>query len=345
MKGKTNVKRHLWRWPKRVITRLFTEKEWEGFRSEEELTPAKSDQLFASISDRLQKENSPRGKIRVHVYWPGIYASAATFLLLLTVVVLWRSYTPRAIDKKVKPQLVSFKTTPQWKVYNNTTEKTVRVRLPDSSWMILYAHSSAKHLEKFNTHSRSLFLSGKAFFEVAKDEHRPFSVYAGGLKTTVLGTSFIINTLTKGENTYVKLHTGKIQIEPLQSSKNFRKKILLPGQHFTFNRTKQREIPIMLAPKPTKRNDASSFEKIGFTLHFNKMQLNEVLKVLANDYQVEILLEPKLEIEHISYTGEIDMQLEPINEVLTNLCLLNGLALEQHQENKFTIYKEKIQIP
>lgn len=345
MKGKQDIRRSIWRWPTRSIKRYFTEREWETFRSPEELGQEKSDQLFASICNRLQKHDSSRVNKRLQVYWPGIYAAAATFLLLLTVIVLWRSYISSTTEKKQKPQVASLNTVPQWKVYNNTTEKAVRVRLPDSSWMVLYAHSSAKHLEKFNDGERALFLSGKAFFEVAKDEQKPFRVYAGGLKTTVLGTSFTINTLGKGENTYVKLHTGKIQIEPLQLSKNFRKKILLPGQHFTFNRLRQREIPVTLVSKRNKDNEMRSFEKSGFTLHFNKMQLNEVLQVLAENYQVEIVLEPKLKIEHISYTGEINMQLEPIDNVLANICLLNGLTLEPNQGNRFTIHKEKTQIP
>ncbi|MEH6308774.1 FecR domain-containing protein [Olivibacter sp. CPCC 100613] len=339
------MKRRFWHRTKRIVKHLFTEEEWSTFRQTEELSEEKSERLFATIAHRLQ-EKPVQSKGKIHVYWPGLFAAAATFLLLLTVIGLWKAHITLEADQKKSDQQFVRSTSSQWRIYDNKTANDIRFVLSDSSLIILSANSSVKYLANFGDHSRELFLKGKAFFKIAKNIQKPFSVFAGGLKTTVLGTSFTINTSDKGRHTRVELHSGKIQIESIQSTGNFQKRILLPGQQISFDQVTQGEVSaVPLIPKQKREAAPNRFERKGSILSFNKMPLDGVVKVLEANYRVHIDLEDNLHAENTSYTGEIDMQLEPIDGVLEKLCLLNGLTLEQNQDDRFTIRKDKTKTP
>ena len=55
---------------------------------------------------------------------------------------------------------------------------------------------------------------GEAYFEVAHDASRPFVVYAGDRKVTVLGTKFSVRR--DGERVTVAVADGKVRVEPVR---------------------------------------------------------------------------------------------------------------------------------
>ena len=57
---------------------------------------------------------------------------------------------------------------------------------------------------------------GEAYFDVAKDPNRPFVVYAGERKVTVLGTRFSVRR--DGERVLVAVAEGKVRVEPLRTA-------------------------------------------------------------------------------------------------------------------------------
>ncbi|GAA4413108.1 FecR family protein [Nibrella viscosa] len=94
----------------------------------------------------------------------------------------------------------------------NTTDKPKLVNLPDASSILLYPHSRISYARKFPGSKREVYLAGKAFFEVAKDPSRPFYVYADGLVTKVLGTSFTVQTFDNHEQVKVVVKTGRVTV-------------------------------------------------------------------------------------------------------------------------------------
>ncbi|GAB3651443.1 FecR family protein [Echinicola sediminis] len=94
--------------------------------------------------------------------------------------------------------------------------------LPDSSKIWLGTGSKLSYPEKFGK-TRSVTLSGEAFFDVYRNPHKPFIITTGELKTTVLGTSFNINAYP-GESPKISVFTGKVEVTENASNKH---KILL----------------------------------------------------------------------------------------------------------------------
>lgn len=87
--------------------------------------------------------------------------------------------------------------------------------LPDGSHVRLNSLSSITYPSDFEVEAREVKISGEVFFEVVRDINRPFVVGAGATKTTVLGTSFNINSVNQTGEDMITVASGKVRVEPL----------------------------------------------------------------------------------------------------------------------------------
>ena len=83
--------------------------------------------------------------------------------------------------------------------------------LADGTQIKLNAGSKLKYPEQFGSDQRIVTLYGEAFFEVVRDENRPFIVKSKGLMTKVLGTSFNVKAFDN-EHTQVTVRTGRVSV-------------------------------------------------------------------------------------------------------------------------------------
>ncbi|SEJ01359.1 FecR family protein [Dyadobacter sp. SG02] len=101
----------------------------------------------------------------------------------------------------------------------NNLEKEMRLRLPDSSEVRLSPGARITYSQNFvHNKKREVFLSGEAFFDVTKDPQNPFFVYANGLVTRVLGTSFLVKATDT--NVEVLVRSGRVSVLPLKDIEN-----------------------------------------------------------------------------------------------------------------------------
>jgi len=87
----------------------------------------------------------------------------------------------------------------------------LNIRLGDGTQVRLNSGSSLKYPESFIGDKREVELTGEAFFEVSPDS-RPFVIRSGEVMTTVLGTSFNINTYSENEQVAVTVASGKVRV-------------------------------------------------------------------------------------------------------------------------------------
>lgn len=105
--------------------------------------------------------------------------------------------------------------------------------LSDGTRVWLNAESELEYPVAFGSEKREVRLSGEAFFEVARDESRPFYVMVGEVQTRVLGTSFNIKAYDDDAHISTTLFTGKVEVSPL---KDVAKKVVLaPGEQADWN--------------------------------------------------------------------------------------------------------------
>src|SRR5207253_1857642 len=75
----------------------------------------------------------------------------------------------------------------------NVTGKQKNVQLPDGSLIVLANKSELTWREPF-INKREITLLGKAYFKVAKNKTKPFTVISRDISTTALGTQFTVTT-------------------------------------------------------------------------------------------------------------------------------------------------------
>jgi ferric-dicitrate binding protein FerR (iron transport regulator) len=112
-----------------------------------------------------------------------------------------------------------------WWIINNATDakevvlaaelKDAPLMLPDGSKVWLNEDSRLVYKRPFE--NRNIQLEGEAFFEIARDEERPFTVEAGNARTTVLGTSFNLRAYPDEERVELVVQTGKVKFETMRN--------------------------------------------------------------------------------------------------------------------------------
>ncbi|MCE2732027.1 MAG: FecR family protein [Chryseotalea sp.] len=103
--------------------------------------------------------------------------------------------------------------------------KKITIKLADGSEIKLNSGSTIKIYQDFSK-QRFVRLQGEAFFKIAHDTVRPFVVEANATKTTVLGTSFNVNTFDSV--TQVTVASGKVLVQ-----NELAHAFLLPNQQAT----------------------------------------------------------------------------------------------------------------
>lgn len=85
------------------------------------------------------------------------------------------------------------------------------VKLGDGTQVWLNAGSTLSCSAGFATGQREVHISGEAFFEVARDKHRPFIVSTGDMKIKVLGTKFNVSAYEPAAAT-ISLVEGAVEV-------------------------------------------------------------------------------------------------------------------------------------
>lgn len=106
-----------------------------------------------------------------------------------------------------------------------------RVVLPDGTDVVLNSMSRMKYPSRFSLFERNVELEGEAYFNVAKDNSKPFKVDLNLMEITVLGTKFNVKAYNF-EPIKVTLEEGSIRLDDNRSLT----RILKPGESAEYNR-------------------------------------------------------------------------------------------------------------
>ncbi len=323
-----------------LFDKLFSTREWEEHHDIDSPTESRSQEMYHRIArsiaehKQIREERAYRKIYRINQAFK--YSAAA----ILIIGGFWMlQYKHAATGQHVIIAKDKSELSPLYTERSNNKHNIQKLILPDSSEVKLYPGSTIRYLRKFAARSRDITLRGKAYFHVSKDQERPFSVVAGGLRTTAIGTSFTINSAA-GKNTLVKLHSGKIVVRLEDESRHLASVYLSkPGNTVLFN-PEANILKTLTKKKTINELAARRMLRSGNIISIENMPLSDVIKTLSEAYQVEILADVKT-IQNITYTGEVDLEHEGIRKVLDVICLINNLEIEQQNENTFHILKSK----
>ncbi|GAB5531574.1 MAG: hypothetical protein Roseis3KO_33510 [Roseivirga sp.] len=207
--------------------------------------------------------------------------------------------------------------------YRNT------ITLMDGSTATLNSESSITYAKDFGKEDRIIYLTGEAFFRVARDETKPFVVISKDLKTTALGTSFNVNAY-EGNDEAISLATGKVKVElkTVQNSDTPREEMILtPGEQAVWAGE---------SSGLTKRD--FDFREIlswkNNVIYFNNTELKSMIRVLEKWYDVQITIEGNT--NRLTDHGTGKFKNESLENVLSSLGFTMGFTY-QINEKKITL--------
>ena len=124
--------------------------------------------------------------------------------------------------------------------------------------------------------TREVELEGEAYFEVTRDENRPFIVHAGQVAVKVLGTEFNVNTCRK-QKVQTVLVKGSVQVE----NGGKREVVLRPGELAETVGTQIRVTQVNVRKYTAWREGV---------FYFEEAELEEIMTVLERSETIENVL-------------------------------------------------------
>lgn len=168
-----------------------------------------------------------------------------------------------------------------------------QVDLPDGTKVWLNAGSSLRYPTSFNGKIRSVELTGEAYFEVAKNAHKPFKVLSNTQEVEVLGTHFNISSYTDDSSVKTTLLEGSVKV---LSSKANQSRLLVPGQQSDINYANN-----SFSVKAVNTDEVIAW-KNGYFL-FADEDLKSIMSKFARWYNVDV--EYKGDVNNLRFGGMV----------------------------------------
>ena len=132
--------------------------------------------------------------------------------------------------------------------------------------------------------TREVELEGEAYFEVTRDENRPFIVHAGQVAVKVLGTEFNVSNYPENEDVQTTLIKGKVQVT---LSENMDGYTLHPGEQVVYNKE---------SGEVTVANVDVSYVTAWREgrLRFRDRPLKEIMDFISRWYDVDVVYEDEV---------------------------------------------------
>lgn len=275
---------------------------WKTAKGEVDVQERES--MWANIKRRTQNRKIQR--IRSLKWW---VAAAAAVVILALGSMYW-------IGRQTAPSEIA------WNKIENTSKDIKYIRLTDGTEIWLNVHSSLSYGDR-----RQIKLEGEAFFEVAKDQQYPFTVYTRQLKTTVLGTSFNIRAWPAQSRVQVALVSGKVQVSTGITSTA--PTVLLPGQVLNYDSvTRQYEVQ-----EKAVRGDMTGWVKGKIVL--DNTPLPEIMQQLEQIYNVTIMYDTA-KLAAVKLSGQF--RKDKIEDVLKNVLFPLDLTYS-YENGKYLVHK------
>lgn len=193
------------------------------------------------------------------------------------------------------------------------------VTLSDGTKVFLNAASRLKYPVLFEKESRTVYLSGEAFFEVTRDDYRPFYVVTDALKIEVYGTSFNVNTRYES-GVQAVLISGEIGVQGRDSERVYR---VAPSELIEFTGdgkfVKQEKVSVL--PYVAWRDGKFIFEN---------ESLEHIMSTLSLWYDVDVFYANDSLKGH-RFTGHMK-KYEQIDTILDAISRILGVTFAIHEK-------------
>lgn len=239
------------------------------------------------------------------------WAHFATRLAAMIILTIGLGFLFRELGKSEPYYYATFEGETKW------------VTLPDSSKVRLNESTLLTVAEDFNENERNVKLKGEAFFEIARNESRPFIIQTDQAKTRVLGTSFNIRALEEEEQVGIYVVSGKVSFSSTESEL-----ILTKGMSANYSKVENQ-----IAMGQSSGNVLAWHSE---NLKFDDTPLSQVFEDLSDYFKVEFSVANN-QIYNCRFTGEFK---QPDLEEILKVISISADIFYTKNNNSYTISGE-----
>lgn len=201
--------------------------------------------------------------------------------------------------------------------------------LPDGSHIFLNSGSEIKYTVDGTDGMREIFLTGEAWFQVAKMQRKPFLVHTSFYDVQVTGTSFNIKAYPEDKEVITTLEEGTVFVKSSGNLRLAEEAQLKPGEQLVYNKESKK---IRISEVNTKWYTSWKDNKLVFV----NMSLKDLKTLLERKYGVEIEISNE-SILNYHYDGTLKN--ETIMEVME--ILKNTLPIQYQIVGQKIVIKKK----
>ena len=188
--------------------------------------------------------------------------------------------------------------------------------LSDGTRVWLNSETSIQYPVAFGAKERRVFVQGEAYFEVAKDAKKPFTVQFMSSSVTVLGTSFNIRAYPEEKRSQTTLAEGSVRIYSPGSSM-----LLEPGE--------QAEVSALSGEMVKQEVEVKNFTswKDGRFV-FEQQPLEDIMRTLERWYDIRVIFKDE-GAKRISLSGNMK-RYGDFSQVMKMLQMTGDVRFELH---------------
>ena len=271
--------------------------------------PFDEKQMSDRLTDRVKRPVVISYAGKGNSVWKYLSIAASIALLLVTGALL--------TDKAPEQELVYYETTA-------VPDAKTKITLDDDSVVWQNENACLRYPREFSEQIRQVEIKGEAFFEVRKDEKKPFIVQTDGIGIRVLGTTF--NVDAEPEKTEITLLTGKIGLYKYTNQSQTADRILLPGERAVFLKSDNKLSISTIRPENTISWVTGIFK-------FKDNSLADIMQELQRAFHVKIHIQNenlKKQTFNANFTEK-----ETLEEILSVLQISARYKIEKRKGEIF----------
>lgn len=309
----------------KILLQLMSEKYEEASAASDDLSPYENEEKIKErLIQHIQKEHPIARKRNNLLYWTA--GVAAIGLLALGLLFLFQKQEP--LEKEL-----------EWVSVSTQHGERKKITLNDGSTIHLNGNTTLSYSKHNSTPVRLVELDGEAFFDITKDESKPFLVVSKAFTTQVVGTSFNIDT---DIGKVVEVNTGKVNVYATPNTqilKLINDDDVEKGNDILSVLEKTTNGKVSLLPgKKAYLNDSHQWEVSNYRyknwLDNELVSINEplpqVLKKVFRNFGDSIAVDPNFAHTYLTIT----LKEKNIEQVLNTLTELSNGKLTQDPETK-----------
>lgn len=211
-----------------------------------------------------------------------------------------------------------FKNDTEWVEVQTALNETRELLLADGSRVMLNENSRLAYPEHFAVDSRTVRLTGEAFFQVQKAEGKRFTVLTEDTKTEVIGTAFYLRAYSS-EEVRIQVREGKVAFANLRNQEAV---FLTPGQE-----------AVMAGDQPLPQKKEWEDPNFGAwqskQLQFSDTRLDRLVKTLEAYFDTSIVIRNP-DLYNCRFT--VSFEQPELEEVLEVLAITGNLTIEKESD-------------